>query len=732
MFHFFVPASKVQKDRQIMRDTDARVAKYSRRGLVLNFIVFVLCLAFGDFYEREHTLAVVLVTGLLLVTLLRSYYLFRFDALYARGPTRWRNQYFIASCLGAGWWSVILVSLTWVQGMQDETLIMWLYSVVFYSTVANVFAPYRQFLTIYLFIGQVPAALTAIALGTVEGALYGFIMLMFFMMISHQAKVTSITYWERLEAHYALHERARGLEYEQRSSQEAIELKNEFLMNLGQEFRTSLSDILTTLALIDEDQLSEHQRELLGMATKAAERQLDLVNNVVDFSKITTKTLVLDDSSFELRRVLEKLVQDFALDAHQQGVELYYLFDPDMPLRVRGDPARLGQILSTLLSHALKNTTIDHVFVEASFNADMDQDDIGELQVVISDSEKASRDSEGAQTMTVADERNTGIGLSICKGLAACMGGSVTFMENKDRGNRIFVNIKLQVLSHEEKRFGSDQKLRGKRLLMIDLPESAALALSEELNTWGMQVSTVNGHDTAMQKLEELQAQSPVDAVLIYTKLNSMNGVLISRDIATSEKYGDIKQILAMSVLQSDTAEMKAYLRQYPQVSLIEKPIIRKRLYEVLLNRLVNLVEDDVEYSPAARELISAVSQPRILLVDDHRVDQMVISAMLKKMGCYVQLAVNGSEAVEILEKEKFNLVLMDYDAQEADSLQAAQKIRTMERDNHITKPIPIIAVTNGYSEENQKACVAAGMDDQIAKPIRYDELTARMQRWLD
>src|SRR5690606_918991 len=216
MFQFFVPASKVQKDRQIMRDTDARVAKYSRRGLILNFIVFVLCLAFGDFYEREHTLAVVLVTGLLLVTLLRSYYLFRFDALYARAPTRWRNQYFIASCLGAGWRSVLLVSLACVQGMQDESLVMWLYSVVFYSTFADVYAPYRQFLTIYLFIGQVTAALTAIALGTVEGALYGFIMLMFFMMISHQAKVTSITYWERLEAHYALHERARGLEYEQR------------------------------------------------------------------------------------------------------------------------------------------------------------------------------------------------------------------------------------------------------------------------------------------------------------------------------------------------------------------------------------------------------------------------------------------------------------------------------------------------------------------------------------
>jgi signal transduction histidine kinase len=263
MFLFFTPTTKVQKDRRVMRDTDARVAKYSRRGLVLNFIVFALCLFFGDFSDREHSLAIVLITGLLLVTLLRSYYLFRFDVLYARAPSRWRNQYFVASCLGAAWWSFILVSLTSTQGMRDETLIMWLYSVVFYSSVANVFAPYRRFLTLYLFIGQVPAAVTAILLGTVEGYLYGFIMLMFFFMLSHQAKVTSIAYWERLEANFTLREHARGLEHEQRSSQEASELKNEFLSHLGKEFRTSLSDILGTLTLINDEQLSESQRELL-------------------------------------------------------------------------------------------------------------------------------------------------------------------------------------------------------------------------------------------------------------------------------------------------------------------------------------------------------------------------------------------------------------------------------------------------------------------------------------
>lgn len=734
MFQFFVPATKVQKDRKIMRDTDARVAKYSRRGLVLNFIVFALCLAFGKFFDREYSLAIVLITGLLLVTLLRSYYLFRFDVLYARAPARWRNQYFVASCLGAAWWSVILVSLTWVQGMREETLIMWFYSVVFYSTVANVFAPYRQFLTLYLFIGQIPAAVTAMLLGTVEGYLYGAIMIMFYIMLSHQAKVTSITFWERLEAHFALREHARGLEHEQRNSQQAIELKNEFLVNLGQEFRSSLSDILGTLTLIDDAQLSERQRELLTMASKAGERQLDLVNNVVDFSKITTQSLNLEETVFDLRRVLEKLVQDFSLDAHQQGVELYYSFDPEMPLRMRGDAARLGQILSTLLSHALKNTTIDNVFIEARFNPDLDldQDDLGELQVVISDSEKGDQRSvSDAASLKDSDEKQAGIGLSICKGLAACMGGSVNLVENQERGNRIFVNVKLRVVSHLEKRFGAEQKLRGKRVLLVDFPENSELVLTEEMGVWGMNVSVASGYEQTLQKLQDSSAKAPLDLIVIYSRLNNMNALVLSREIAGNPRYASVQQIIAMSVLQSDTPEMKMHLRNFPQVASIEKPIMRKRLYEIALNRLLNDGEGDEDHSVAARELNVAVTQYKILLVEDQRVDQMVISAMLRKMGHYVQLATTGLEAVEILEKEKFHLVLMDYDMQEQDSLVAAQRIREAEKLNHVQKTLPIIAVTAGHNDKDQADFLAAGMDDQIVKPIRYDELEARLERWL-
>ena len=727
MFHFFVPSSKVQKDRANMRDTDARVAKYSRRGLVLNFIVFLLCLAFGDFQEREHNTAIVLITGLLLVTLWRIYYLFRFDALYARAPTRWRNQYFLASCIGAAWWSIILVTLTWVQGMRDETLIMWLYSVVFYSSVANVFAPYRHFLTLYLAIGQIPAAITAILLGDAEGILYGFIMLMFYVMLNHQGKVTSIAYWERLEANFSLRERAQGLENQQRSSQAQIELKNEFLVNIGQEFRASISDVLSTLSLIDDSQLSEHHRELLTMATKAGGRQIDLVNNVVDFSKITTKSLVLEQQEFDLRRVLEKFVQDFSLDAHQQGVELYYLFDPAMPSRVKGDVARMNQILATLLNHALKVSRIDYIFIEARFH--QEQDYFGELQVIISDSERTSEQQEE----DVVESSHRGIALSICKGLAECMGGSIHLRETRNRGSHIFINVSLQVVTHEERRFGFEQKLKGKRALLIDLPENNGHALADEISHWGMYAAMAVGQDQAIARLlEASKSEQPFDLVLIYTKLNNFNGLLLSRELLARPELADIKQVIAMSILQSDSNEMKLHLRNHPQVSVIEKPIMRKRLHDTMVQRLLSSQLLEEERGLLEREPTSTGVVLKVLLVEDHRVDQMVISAMLKKLNCYVQIAQNGLEAIEIVDKERFDLVLLDYDMNERDSQFATQKIRSYEQMTHSLHPVHIVAVTGAQTDVDQAVYLAAGMDDYISKPIRYDDLERRLARWFE
>lgn len=725
VFNFFIPNSKVQKDRQVMRETDMRVAKYTRRGLILNLLVFSLCLLFGNFQVHEHNTAIILLVGLLISTLWRGYYLFRFDALYSKGPSRWRNQYFFASCLGAFWWSVILVTLTWKLGMKNETLIMWLYSVVFYSSVSSVFAPYKQFLTLYLFIGQVPAALTAIFLGSVEGVLYGFIMITFYLMLVYQGGVTAQAYWERFEANFALRERASGLENQNRSSQAQLDLKDEFLSSLGHELRLSISDVLSTLSSIDDSQLSERQKELLSVAISDTARQIDLVNNVVDFSKISNKSLLLEPIEFDLVRVLEKFIQDSSLSAHQAGIELYYSFDAQMPLRVRGDLLRMNQVLSGVMSHALKSSRIDHIYVEAHFTQGNSNEGI--LSLMLSDREKV--DSHQANLEKQGDL--PGIGLSIAKGLAECMGGNLQFSYNRERGKRITITLKLDVISQEEHHLGEEHRLEGKDILLVDLPESSANFLAGEIAFWGMKTYVAHGREQAMLRLKEARDNNrPVDIILIYTRLGSAASMILSRELISMPEYAQVKQILAMSPIQSETTELQEYLIENPLISVIEKPVMRKRLYDVLVHKLLN-EHPGLDEHDLGRPLGNLQGR-KILLISHHRVDQMILAAMLKKMGCYMQITQTGNDALAILQQEKFDLLIIDCDQAERKNLAAIKKIREQEQSSHETQPLPIIAMTASELDTADESIAESGVDDFVVKSIRFDELKTRILRWLD
>lgn len=724
VFNFFVPKSKVQKDRQIMRETDLRVAKYTRRGLILNLLVFSLCLLFGNFQVHEHNTAIVLLAGLLISTLWRGYYLFRFDALYSKGPSRWRNQYFFASCLGALWWSVILVTLTWKLGMKNETLIMWLYSVVFYSSVSSVFAPYKQFLTLYLFIGQIPAALTAIFLGSVEGVLYGFIMITFYLMLVYQGGITASAYWERFEANLALRERASGLESENRSSQAQLDLKDEFLSSLGHELRSSIGDVLSTLSSINDSQLSERQKELLSVAISDTARQIDLVNNVVDFSKISKKSLLLEPLEFDLVRVLEKFIQDSSLSAHQAGIELYYSFDAQMPLRVRADLLRMNQVLSGVMSHALKSSRIDHIYVEAHFTQSNSNDGI--LSLIISDREKVETDNANLDK----PEDLPGIGLSIAKGLAECMGGNLQFSSNRQRGKRIIITLKLEVVSQEEHHLGEEHRLEGKDILLVDLPESSANFLAGEIAFWGMKTHVAHGHDQALQRLKEARdGGAPIDIILIYTRLGSAASMILSRDLVSLPEYADLKQILAMSPIQSETLELQEYLAEHHHISVIEKPVMRKRLYDVLVRKLLN-EQPGIDEHDLGRPLGNLVGR-KILLISQHRVDQMILTSMLKKMGCYTQVTQTAADAYEVLQQENFDLLVIDYDEKDREQLSIVEKVREQEQGSLDSERLPIIAMTATELDVVAPAVSESDIDDVVAKTIRFDELRSRIINWL-
>ncbi|MCR6651462.1 MAG: hypothetical protein NVV73_08195 [Cellvibrionaceae bacterium] len=242
MLKLFEPQSKIQKDRQIIRDTDMRMAKYGRRGLISNILIYTLCLLVEqNFILHYHTLAIVLTIGLLVTTAARGYLLFRMDAIYPRGPTSWRNKYFIATLVGAAWWGLILASVTLVMNMEGEASLMWVYTVVFFSTTAHAFAPYQRFLSIYQFLGIVPAACCTFFIGEFVGVFYGCILLFFYLMLKHHCELIACNYWEYLEAQVLLAKRTESLEEEKRDTIASTQLTHDYLQLLGHKMAGLLS-----------------------------------------------------------------------------------------------------------------------------------------------------------------------------------------------------------------------------------------------------------------------------------------------------------------------------------------------------------------------------------------------------------------------------------------------------------------------------------------------------------
>ncbi|UTA49567.1 response regulator [Simiduia sp. 21SJ11W-1] len=729
MLQLFIPANKVQKDRKIMRETDARMAKYSRRGLILNLFAFLLCLALGDFYKQVPNYATGLAVGLLLITLWRGYFLFRFESLYPRAPARWRTHYFWASFVGAGWWSVIIVSITWVVGMQNDTLLIWLYSVVFYSSVANVFAPYRRFLGLYLFIGQIPAAGVAILLGTWEGYIYGITMLVFYLLLDHQGEVTSRTYWDRLEAQFNLDQHAKSLELEKRDSEAAAELKNTFLTRFGGELRTSLNDILGALSLLDDSELTPSQRELLALANKAGERQLNLVHSAIDFSNASNENLVLDHSIFNLWKLIEHVVEDVSHDAYQQEVELNHVLDSETPVRVKGDAQRLQQVLINLLSHAIKYSSSGDVFFKSEFV--LKSNEQGELQITVVDQHaeisNTEKDIDGAEGTNKQGD-DIPLGITLCKGLAECMNGSLQVFEEPGLGTQYYFNITLETTSKSPKSLAVNPQLRNKKMLLVGIPKSIEDSFLIEMETWGMQLDTAQDADAAINLLEDANTQeAPFDGVLIYTLVKSLELVELAKRLLATEAFAKLPQVLVTTLQQRAKSDVAALFNQPHLINLL-KPVLRGNLHQAVVEALIKTEEQpQIGHQHDHKQGVGK----RILLVDDHRVNQMVSKGMLQKLGYKVTLANNGKEALAALEEQMYNLVLMDCQMPEMDGYTATAAIRKQEAEQGTENPLPIIAMTAHAGKSDQSKCFAAGMSDYLAKPVSYEQLELSLKRWL-
>ncbi|WP_317928735.1 response regulator [Halioxenophilus sp. WMMB6] len=719
MLDLFTPNSKVQKDRSLIRETDFRMAKYSRRGLLLSITVFTVTLILGDFFKQSINLAIGLAAALLLITLLRGYLMFGFDAIYPRAPAKWRTMFFLSSMLGATWWGIIVACITYVLGFKGETLFLWLYTVVFYSGMCAVLAPYLRFLTLYLFLGLAPIIVISFVLNTADGYLYGLIMALLYLMLRNQAMLLCESYWERLEANYILKQRADTLELEKRDSQAAAQLNHEFLVQLSDEFRSTLNDIVGALSVLSHDSnITDKQRQLLSIAEKAGERQLQMVNSVIDYSKIKAHKLLLDETVFNLPKLIEESFDEKEVDAEIHGKEFSLNFAEHIPTRVKGDSIRTSQLINSLIDQSISLGQGTDLIV----NIHCEQDGSAQLSLSIDIIDEGESNAAAliGMGMSQSTPKVSGFNLNMSKHLAVAMGGDIGITDSEKL--TFWLELPLTPLSSQSFLKQYESKFHGEHVLVIDAPRKIEQELLEIFTGWGLKPLFA----TASQDLTEIMQEHfdkgrDLDLVLIFSRKDSLTAIPQSQKIVQLEAVNDVPQVLVVSHLQAGSRILARYIEEKNAIQVIQKPITQDKLYQAFSN---------IWLQPQAEQ---ARKLSKILLIEDNSVDQLVISNMLEKMNFSLDVTASAESGLKRLEQRDYDLVFLSCHLNGCedcrDSFALAQQIRELnEREQ---KRVPLLGLTMVKNDQLDRLCLTSGIDDTIAKPIRRDELKKQLDHWL-